>query len=108
MQILNRKAHFNYEIEDETEAGLVLQGSEVKSLRQGKVNISDGYVAEIKGELYLQNCHISEYKGANNFNHEPKRQRKLLLHKKEIDRLLGKMQTKGYSLVPVKIFFNKL
>jgi SsrA-binding protein len=107
MEILNRKAHFNYTIEDELEAGLILLGSEVKSLRQGKANISEAYVAEIHGELFLINCNISEYKGANRFNHEPKRQRKILLHKKQLDKVLGKMQTKGYSVVPLKVFFNK-
>ncbi len=107
MEILNRKAHFNYTIEDEFEAGIVLLGSEVKSLRQGKANISESYVAEVFGELFLINCNISEYKGANRFNHEPKRQRKLLLHKKELNKILGKIQTKGYSMMPLKIFFNK-
>ena len=107
MQILNRKAHFNYTIEEELEAGIMLLGSEVKSLREGKANIAESYVAEINGEFFLTNCNITEYKGANKFNHAPKRQRKLLLHKKEISKLLGKMQTKGYSLIPLKIFFNK-
>lgn len=107
MEIINKKAYFNYTIEDELEAGIILLGSEVKALRQGKANISDGYIAEIKGELFLVNCNISEYKGANKFNHEPKRQRKLLVHKKELSKLLGKMQTKGYSMVPLKIYFNK-
>lgn len=107
MEILNRKAHFNYTIEDEFEAGIVLLGSEVKSLRQGKANISESYVAEVFGELFLINCNISEYKGANRFNHEPKRPRKLLLHKKELNKILGKIQTKGYSMMPLKIFFNK-
>ena len=107
MEILNRKARFNYEIEEELEAGLVLLGSEVKSIRQGKVNISEGYIAEVQGEMFLMNCNISEYKGANRFNHAPKRPRKILLHKKQIDKILGKMQAKGYSIVPLKIFFNK-
>lgn len=107
MQILNRKAHFNYEIEEEIEAGLILFGSEVKSLREGKANLSEAYVAEIAGELFLINCNISEYKGANRFNHEPKRQKKLLLHKKQLGKIIGKMNTKGYSAIPLKIFFNK-
>ncbi len=107
MQILNRKAHFNYAIEEELEAGIILLGSEVKSLRQGKATINEAYVAEISGELFLINCNITEYKSANRFNHEPKRQRKLLLHKKQSERIIGKMQIKGYSAVPLKIFFNK-
>ena len=107
MQILNSKAHFNFAIEEEIEAGIMLLGSEVKSIREGKANISEAYIADIKGELFLINCNISEYKGANRFNHEPKRQRKILLHKKQLDKVLGKMQTKGYSVVPLKVFFNK-
>ena len=107
MTILNRKAHFNYAIEDEIEAGMILLGSEVKSLREGKANIAEAYVAEANGEFFLINCNITEYKGANKFNHEPKRKRKLLLHKKEISKLLGKMQIQGYSVIPLKIFFNK-
>ncbi len=107
MQIINRKAHFNYNIEEEIEAGIVLLGSEVKSVRDGRVNISESYVAEIGGELFLINSNISEYKGANKFNHAPKRQRKLLLHAKQIKKIVGKMQADGYSAVPMKIFFNK-
>ena len=107
MQIVNRKAHFNYTIEEELEAGIMLLGSEVKSLRQGKAAINEAYIAEIHGALFLINCNISEYKGANKFNHEPKRQRKLLLHKKQLEKIIGKMQMKGYSAIPLKIFFNK-
>jgi SsrA-binding protein len=107
MQILNRKAHFNFAIEEEIEAGIMLLGSEVKSIREGKANISEAYIADIKGELFLINCNISEYKGANKFNHAPKRQRKLLLHKKQLDKITGKMQVQGYSALPMKIFFNK-
>ena len=107
MQILNRKAHFNFAIEEEIEAGIMLLGSEVKSIREGKANISEAYIADIKGELFLVNCNISEYKGANKFNHAPKRQRKLLLHKKQLDKITGKMQVQGYSALPMKIFFNK-
>ncbi len=107
MQILNRKAHFNYAIEEEIEAGIVLLGSEVKSIREGKASLSESYIAESQGELYLINSNISEYKGANKFNHEPKRKRKLLLHKKQLDKISGRMQTQGYSAVPIKIFFNK-
>jgi SsrA-binding protein len=107
MQILNRKAHFNYAIEEELEAGIMLLGSEVKSIREGKANISEAYIAEIQGELFLINCNISEYKGANKFNHEPKRKRKLLVHKKQLDKITGRMQVEGYSALPMKIFFNK-
>lgn len=107
MQIINRKAHFNYTIEEEFEAGIMLVGSEVKSLRKSQANIAESYIAEIHGELFLVNSHISEYKGANRFNHDPKRKRKLLLHKKQIEKIQGKMKTKGYSVLPLKIFFNK-
>ncbi len=107
MQILNRKAHFNYEIEEEIEAGLMLLGSEVKSIRQGKVNLNESYVAEIAGGLFLINCNIAEYKGANRFNHPPKRPRKLLLHHKQLQKIIGKMQVKGYSAIPLKLYFNK-
>lgn len=106
MHIINRKAHFNYSIEEEYEAGLVLVGSEVKSIRLGKVNISEAYIAEKGGELFLTNCHISEYSGANIYNHQPTRQRKLLLSKKEIRKIIGKIQIKGKSVVPIKMFFN--
>ncbi|MES2677024.1 MAG: SsrA-binding protein SmpB [Pseudomonadota bacterium] len=102
----NRKARFNYTIEEEIEAGIMLLGSEVKSLRAGGVNISDGYVADLNGELVLLNLHIAEYKGANKFNHAPLRPRKLLLHKKQIANLLGKIQTKGLSVIPLSMYFN--
>lgn len=107
MQITNRKAHFNYTIEEEIEAGIVLLGSEVKSIREGKANISESYITENNGEILLINTHISEYKGANRFNHEPKRPRKLLLKNKEIQKLIGKIHTKGFSAFPLKIYFNK-
>ncbi len=107
MQILNRKAHFNYEIEEEIEAGIMLLGSEIKSMREGKASINESYVAEVKGELFLINCNISEYKPANRFNHDLKRPRKLLLHKKELNKIIGKMQMHGYSAIPLKIYFNK-
>ncbi len=107
MEIFNRKAKFNYIIEDEIEAGIALLGSEVKSIRQGKVSLNESYVAQIKGELFLVNANISEYKGANNFNHEPTRPRKLLLHKKQIEKLVGKIDIKGYSIIPLKIYFNQ-
>jgi SsrA-binding protein len=104
---LNRKARFHYEIEEEIEAGIMLVGSEVKSLRASNINISEGYVGDVKGELILLNVHIAPYKGANNFNHDPLRPRRLLLHKKQIDKLIGKIQIKGLSLVPLSIYFNE-
>ncbi len=102
----NRKARFNYTVEEELEAGIMLLGSEVKSLRAGGVNLGDGHVSEVDGELVLLNVHIAEYKGANKFNHEPLRPRKLLLHKKQIDKLLGKIRTKGMSIIPLSMYFN--
>jgi len=107
MQILNRKAHFNYEIEEEIEAGIMLLGSEVKSLRAGKASIAEAYVAEASGELFLINCNINEYKQANLLNHAPKRPRKLLLHKKELEKIIGKMNIGGYAAVPIKLYLNK-
>jgi SsrA-binding protein len=107
MQILNRKAHFNYQINEEIEAGIVLLGSEVKSIKEGKANLNDCYCAEIKNELFVINMHISEYKGANQFNHQAKRLRKLLLHRKEINKIKAKINTQGFSLIPLKIFVNK-
>jgi SsrA-binding protein len=103
----NRKARFNYTIEEEIEAGIMLLGSEVKSIREGKININDGYVAEQKGDLMLLNVHIAPYKGANKFNHTPLRARKLLLHKKQIIKLLSKINTKGNSIIPLSFYFNK-
>lgn len=107
MQITNRKARFNFTIEEEIEAGMILLGSEVKSLREGKASISESYITEAKGEIFLINANINEYKGANKFNHEPKRPRKLLLHKKQTEKLMGKINIKGHSAVPLKIYFNK-
>jgi len=103
----NRKAYFNYTIEEEIEAGLVLIGSEVKALRDGRVNINDSYVAENDDGLFLVNLIIGSYKGAAIFTHDEKRPRKILLHKKETAKLTGKMRVKGYSLIPTKIFFNR-
>lgn len=103
----NRKAYFNYAIEEELEAGIALLGSEVKALRDGKVNINDSYVVEVDGELFLSNSIIGFYKLATTQNHDEKRLRKVLLHKKEIQKLIGKINIKGYSLIVTKIFFNK-
>ena len=102
----NRKARFNYAITETFEAGLVLTGSEVKSCRAGKVNLSDGYAALRGSELYLQNVHISEYVQANRNNHDPRRARKVLMHKREILKLIGELQ-KGLTMVPLKMYFKK-
>lgn len=102
----NRKARFEYEILETVEAGIVLVGSEVKSLRLGKTNISEAFADERNGEVYLINLNIEEYKGANRFNHEPKRPRKLLLHKREQNKLLGAIQRKGVTLIPLQMYFN--
>jgi SsrA-binding protein len=104
--IENRKARFNYHIEHTYEAGLVLAGSEVKSLRNKQVNINDAYAVHRRGEIILINSHISEYKGANRFNHDPYRDRILLLKKREIKKLIGLVEKDRYTLVPLKIYFN--
>ncbi len=102
----NRKAFHDYAIEETTEAGMVLTGTEVKSLRDGKANLKDSYVLIKDTEVYLLNCHISPYSHGNIMNHDPVRTRKLLLHKKEIIKLQGKAAQKGYSLIPLKIYFK--
>ena len=102
----NRKAYHDYHIEDTLEAGIVLSGTEVKSLRDGRANLKDSYVIVKGGEAYLLNCHISPYSHGNIMNHEPLRTRKLLLHRKEIDRLRGKIEAKGYTLIPLKLYFK--
>ncbi len=107
MEILNRKARYDYEIEDEYEAGIVLTGTEIKSIRLGKANIKDSYAIIKNNEAYLLNTHISEYSEGNRFNHEETRTRKLLLHKKEIYKLRDKLEIEGYTLVPLKIYFVK-
>lgn len=107
MELINRKAQFDYEIIDQYEAGIVLTGTEIKSIRLGNANLKDSY-AIIRGhEVYLLNMHISEYKEGNIFNHEEKRTRKLLLHKKEIFKLENKLILEGYTLVPLKLYFKK-
>ena len=103
----NRKAHFNYEILERYEAGLSLVGSEVKSLREGKANLSDAYAIIRNDEAFLLNCHINPYSHANLLNHEPLRTRKLLLHKHEIQKLIGKTQEKGLTLIPLRLYFKK-
>ena len=104
---LNRKASFNYFFEDLLEAGIVLKGSEIKSIREGKVNIADSYAVEKNGELILINSHIASYKQASYANHKPLDNRKLLLNKKEINKLIGKIQRDGLTIVPTKMYFKK-
>tara|TARA_B100001063_G_scaffold137165_1_gene128202 strand:- start:1135 stop:1605 length:471 start_codon:yes stop_codon:yes gene_type:complete len=104
---LNRKASFNYYFENTIEAGIVLKGSEIKSIREGKVNIADSYAVEKNGEIILINAHIAQYKQANFINHNPTDQRKLLLNKREINKLIGKMQKEGFTIVPTKMYFKK-
>jgi len=103
---LNRKARHNYSIEDTLEAGIQLTGTEVKSLREGGVQITDSHAGEMGGELWLFNAHIPEYHGGNKFNHEPRRPRKLLVHKRELSRLIGAVAREGMTLVPLSLYFN--
>lgn len=102
----NRKARYNYFIEQDLEAGIMLTGTEVKSLRAGRANIAESHAGEMQGELWLFNLTIPEYSGGNRNNHEPTRPRKLLVHKKQLEKLLGQVKVKGYSLVPLKLYFN--
>ena len=104
---LNRKASFNYFFDDLLEAGIVLKGSEIKSVRGGKVNITDSYAVEKNGEIVLINSHIASYKQASYSNHKPLDERKLLLKKKEINKLIGKIQREGFTIVPTKMYFKK-
>jgi SsrA-binding protein len=103
---LNRRARHDYLIEDTVEAGLVLQGTEVKSLRQGGASIAEAYADEAAGELFLVNANIPEYKASAHFNHQPRRPRKLLLHRKQVNRLLGAIRREGVTVVPLAIYFN--
>jgi SsrA-binding protein len=102
----NRKAFHDYHVEAKIEAGIALLGTEVKALREGRLNLRDSYAAIHQGEVTLHNCHIGTYSHGNQMNHEPLRPRKLLLHKKEIERLVGKVQQKGLTLVPLRMYFN--
>lgn len=102
----NRKARHNYFIVEKLEAGLVLYGTEVKSMRAGGCQLTDAHAGERDGELWLFNAHIPEYKAGNRFNHEPKRPRKLLVHRREREKLLGKVQRQGMTLVPLRLYFN--
>ncbi|MCJ7483135.1 MAG: SsrA-binding protein SmpB [Thermodesulfovibrionales bacterium] len=102
----NRKAYHDYHIEETVESGIALLGTEVKSLREGRAHLKDSYVILKSGEAFLLNCHISPYSHGNIMNHEPLRTRKLLMHRKEIDRLRGKVEGKGYTLIPLKLYFK--
>jgi SsrA-binding protein len=103
----NRKARFNYEIVDTYEAGIALTGTEVKSLRTGKATIGEAYAGPSGEEFFLFNAYIPEYLQANRFNHETKRPRRLLLHKRQIDKLIGATQREGFTVVPLRIYFNE-
>ena len=102
----NPTAYHNYSIEDKIETGIVLFGTEIKSIRAGKINLKDSYATIKKGELYIYGMHISPYEHGNIYNKNPLRERKLLLHKREINRLIGLIKQKGYSLVPISIYFK--
>ena len=105
MEILNRKARFNYEIIDTIECGIVLKGTEIKSIRDGKANIKDSYGIIRNNEVYILNMHISPYENGGVFNHQETRTRKLLLHKKEILKLKNKLELEGFTLIPLKLYF---
>lgn len=105
MEILNRKAKFDYIVEEEYEAGIALTGTEIKSIREGKVNIKDSYAIIRNEEIFLLNTHISHYENGNIFNHDEERTRKLLMHKSEIKKLNNKVTLEGYTLIPLKIYF---
>ena len=105
--VQNRKARHDFETLDTVEAGIELQGTEVKSLRLGKANLVDSYARVERGEVFLHNAHISQYTEGNRFNHDPVRKRKLLLHKSEINRLRGRVEEKGLTLIPLKLYFKR-
>ncbi|MDP2727602.1 MAG: SsrA-binding protein SmpB [Dehalococcoidia bacterium] len=102
----NRKAHYDYFIEETVEAGIILTGTEIKSIRLGRVSLREAYAKIEHGEAWLINAHIAQYPGGNRYNHEPTRTRKLLLHRKELDRLMGKVREKGYTLVPLRLYIK--
>lgn len=102
----NRKARHDYFIEETYEAGIVLRGTEIKSIRAGRVNLKDSFARVENGEMYLYNMHISPYEQGNRYNHDPVRTRKLLLHKKEINKLIGDTKEQGYSLIPLKLYIK--
>ncbi len=107
MEVINREAKYNYFVLEELECGIALTGTEIKSIRNSKVNLKDSYAVIRNHEVYLINTHISEYKEGNIYNHDPKRTRKLLLHKKEILKLENKVNLEGCTLIPLKLYFNK-
>lgn len=102
----NKKAHFNYTIEESVECGLVLQGTEIKSVREGRISFPDAFAEVIKNEVWLKNVHIAEYVYSSIFNHDPDRPKKLLLHKDEIKRLSRKVEEKGYTLIPLEFYLK--
>ena len=104
---LNRRARHEFSIEDTIEAGIVLSGTEIKSLRAGKANLADAYARIERGEAWLVGAHIAPWEGGNRFNHEPKRDRKLLLHRAEIDQLLGRTKAKGLTLIPLRLYVSE-
>lgn len=106
MEIVNKKANFDYFIEDSIEAGIALVGTEIKSVRKGSVDLKDSFVHVKNNEVYLINTYIAHYTEANQFNHDERRNRKLLLHKKEIKKLTDKVKIEGYTLVPLKMYFK--
>ena len=106
MEISNKKAHYDYVIETTYEAGIVLKGTEIKSIREGRANLKDSYAIYKNGEIFLLNMHISEYDKGNQFNHEETRTRKLLLNKREILKIRDNLQIEGYTLIPVKLYFK--
>lgn len=103
----NRKARHDYHVEDRLEAGIVLTGTEVKSVRMGRVNLQDSFARVENGEVFLYNVHISEYTHGNRWNHDPTRRRKLLLNRREIDRLTGRIDRQGYTVIPLRMYFNR-
>lgn len=103
----NRKAYFEYSIIEKLEAGISLTGTEVKSIRDGKVNLKGSYVSIVDGEAFLQSCHIAEYEGGAFSNHEPLRSRKLLLHKREINKLAVEIKEKGFTIIPLSMYFSR-
>lgn len=106
MEIKNRKANFNYFIEKTYEAGIVLTGTEIKSIRKGSANFNDAYISIKNGEAFIKNMYIAKYEEGNRYNHDERRDRKLLLHKTELKRLNTEVQNTGYTLVPVKLYFK--
>lgn len=106
MEIINKKARFDYFIDEEIEAGIALVGTEIKSVRKGSVDLKDSFIHIKNGEVYLINTYIAKYNEANQFNHDDRRSRKLLLHKKEIKKLEEKIKLQGYTLVPLKMYFK--